>query len=452
MTDDFSDPFKDSNEDLEREQRRRDRAERRRARLAKRVQRSGRVPEPEVQVPPPAAEPAPAAPSPSASPQPPPQVPAEPAEPAAERADPSAWAARRPPVRTTPPGRTTYRRRRIAVMVVLLVLVVVGVFAALLYQPFHGQGSGRVTVRIPKGASASQIANLLDKKGVVSNATFFRLRLSLSGKSSEIEAGTYTLANDMSYGDAIDKLSIPPAQRTITVTIPEGYDRTQTAKLVRQDGLPGDYLAQTEHSKYLDPTGYGAKNPQNLEGFLFPATYEMKANATVDDLIQQQIAAFQQDFGGLSLKYAKSKHLTPYDILIIASMIEREAQNDSDRAKVAAVIYNRLHAGMYLGIDATIRFAENNYDNALTQSDLALDSPYNTRTNLGLPPGPISNPGLASLKAAAKPADVPYLYYVTKPGTCGKLTFATTDAEFQKAADAYNHARDAAGGNSPTTC
>ncbi len=116
------------------------------------------------------------------------------------------------------------------------------------------------------------------------------------------------------------------------------------------------------------------------------------------------------------------------------------------------MIYNRLHQGMPLGIDATIRFATGNYTKPLTESELATPSPYNTRTNAGLPPGPIDSPGLASIEAAAHPAKVDYLYYVVEPGTCGKLAFSKTDAEFEDDVARYNSAREAAGGKSPTSC
>jgi uncharacterized YceG family protein len=139
-------------------------------------------------------------------------------------------------------------------------------------------------------------------------------------------------------------------------------------------------------------------------------------------------------------------------VLTIASMIEDEAANEGDRRKVAAVVYNRLHEGMPLGIDATIRFATGNYTEPLTESELAVDSPYNTRTNAGLPPGPINSPGLAAIEAAAHPAKVGYLFYVVKPGTCNELAFSKTEAEFERDVTRYDEAREAAGGNSPTTC
>jgi uncharacterized YceG family protein len=123
-----------------------------------------------------------------------------------------------------------------------------------------------------------------------------------------------------------------------------------------------------------------------------------------------------------------------------------------ERPVVAAVIYNRLHARQPLGIDATIRYATGNWSSPLTKSELAIDSPYNTRRNPGLPPGPIGNPGLASIEAAARPARVGYLYYVVKPGTCGEHAFSTTFAQFQQDQRRYDQARQAAGGRSPTRC
>ena len=152
------------------------------------------------------------------------------------------------------------------------------------------------------------------------------------------------------------------------------------------------------------------------------------------------------------MSYAKSKNLTVFDVVTIASMVQAESGVSQQDKLVAAVIYNRLHEGMPLGIDATIRFATGNYESPLTESELATDSPYNTRTNAGLPPGPINSPGLAAIEAAAHPAKADYLFYVTKPGGCNELAFSKTEAEFEAAAAHYNQAREEAGGNSPTSC
>jgi uncharacterized YceG family protein len=152
------------------------------------------------------------------------------------------------------------------------------------------------------------------------------------------------------------------------------------------------------------------------------------------------------------MSYARSKNLTTYDVVTIASLVEEEAQLAGERPLIAAVIYNRLREGMPLGIDATIRFATGNYTEPLTESELAVSSPYNTRLNAGLPPGPIGSPGLASIEAAARPAKVDYLFYVVEPGSCGKHAFSSSEAEFQRDVESYNSAREAAGGNSPDSC
>jgi cell division protein YceG involved in septum cleavage len=228
----------------------------------------------------------------------------------------------------------------------------------------------------------------------------------------------------------------PVVLKTITVTIPEGYSRAQTAQVAKEAGLKGSYM----------------KASQGHEGFLFPDTFELEKGAPASDLVELQLQDFKQRIAGVDLGYARSKNLTTRDVVTIASMIEREAQLEKERPLIAAVIYNRLHEGMPLGIDATIRFATGNYDQPLTESELAVDSPYNTRTNAGLPPGPIGSPGLASIEAAAHPAKVDYLFYVVKPGACGEHSFSSSEAQFEADVARYDEAREAAGGESPDTC
>jgi UPF0755 protein len=333
-----------------------------------------------------------------------------------------------------------------------IVAVLVLWFLFALFQPFHGDGSGKVQVRIPKGASVSEVGDLLGKKGVIDSSTLFQVRVTLEGKRSELYPGHFTLAHGMSYGAAIDALSKPPVKRVTSVTIPEGYSRSQAAQLVEEDGLEGDYTGETVRSKYLNPAKYGGKRAKDLEGFLFPDTFEMKPGAPAADLVQLQLQDFQRRIKGVDMGYAKSKNLTVFDVLVIASMIEREAGVASQRKLVASVVYNRLREGIPLGIDATIRFATGNYEEPLTESELAVDSPYNTRTHAGLPPGPINSPGIDAINAAAHPAKTGYLFYVNKPNTCNELAFAKTNAEFESDVAKYNAAREANGGNEPTTC
>ena len=322
----------------------------------------------------------------------------------------------------------------------------------MLFQPFHGSPGDPVQVTIPRGSSVSEVGDLLSDEGVIDDSTVFQIRVSLAGKRSSLYAGSFALAEGMSYGEAIDVLSVPPQRKTRTVTIPEGYSRAQAAQVAEEAGVPGSYTRASVRSPFLDPADYGGKGAESLEGFLFPNTFELKPKAPAADLVELQLKDFMRQIKKVDMSYAKSKNLTVYDVLIIASMIEDEAGVASQRKLVASVIYNRLREGIPLGIDATTRFATGNYTEPLTESELAVDSPYNTRTNQGLPPGPINSPGLEAIRAAAHPEETGFIYYVTAPHTCGELAFSKTDAEFQRDVERYNQAREEAGGKSPDSC
>src|SRR5205823_5738274 len=173
------------------------------------------------------------------------------------------------------------------------------------------------------------------------------------------------------------------------------------------------YLRATRHPRRIP--GFGPKL-YSLEGFLFPATYDFTAQTTSQGLMKSQLEAFARNWSQVNLAYARRKNLTPYDVLVIASMVEKETLAPDERRLVAAVIYNRLHAHMPLGIDATLRYGLHiPPTQSIRQSQLDSDNPYNTRKLLGLPPTPIGNPGLASMQAAAHPAHVNYVYFVRKP-------------------------------------
>ena len=339
--------------------------------------------------------------------------------------------------------------RRLAVLAVALAAVA---FLVALFQPFAGEGGDPVRVTIQRDSGVGTIADTLHQAGVIGNATLFELRARLSGNSSSLKPGVYYLRKDSPYGDVLDKLEQGPGNQLIQVTIPEGLSRREVAPIVGRAGVRGNYVAATRDSSVGLPPEFRGERISDREGFMFPATYELRRGARALTLAQKQAAAFAQNFASLDLSYARRKNLTPYDVLKIASMIEREAQLDRERPLVAAVIYNRLKQGQPLGIDATIRYATGNWTEPLKQSELSSDSAYNTRTHAGLPPTPIGNPGLASLRAAARPANVDYLYYVVKPGTCGQHAFSSTFEQFQKDQAKYNAARNAAGGKSPTTC
>jgi uncharacterized YceG family protein len=445
---------------LERERRRAERERRRaaQAELGKKVGKRAAKPKPK-----PARAEATPKPAPKPAPRPAPKPRPKPMTTPA-RAEPEAAApAAKPPAAGPPPKRPTrsggrgrapfaFRRRRFLALGAALVGLLLVWFLVALFQPFagKGEGTGAVSVSIPQGADAGKIADILDQNGVISSGQLFQIRLKLSGKSNDIQAGDYTLAHGMSYGTAIDRLT-GQAGGQKTLLIPEGYSRPQIAEKLTSAGIGGDYLAASVSSPGFNPATYGAKSAASLEGFLFPATYDLPQGATATDVVAQQLAAFKRNIKGVDMTYARKKNLSVYDVLTIASMVEREVSSPKERPLVAAVIYNRLSRGQPLGIDATTRFETGNFDQPLTNAQLQADTPYNTRTNAGLPPGPIGNPGIDSIKAAAHPAKVPYLFYVVNPGTC-EHTFVNTEAEFQAAVAKYNAARDAAGGNSPTNC
>jgi UPF0755 protein len=343
------------------------------------------------------------------------------------------------------------RRRALAAVAVGLAALLVLWFVLSLVQPFKGEGSGEVRVVVPKGAGVGDIGDLLERRDVVSSSFFFSLRARLSGKGDDLKPGTFTLKEGMSYGAALDVLAKGPPSNIVTLTIPEGRSRREVARLVG-DQLDGSYLSASKRSRELNPRRYGARRATSLEGFLFPATYTLRRGRSVSVLVDQQLAAFKRSIAGVNMRYARSKNLTTYDVLTIASMVEREASLASERRVIASVVYNRLREGIPLGIDATIRFATNNWTRPLTESQLRTGSPYNTRTRAGLPPGPIGSPGLASIKAAARPARTRYLYYVIKPCGEGAHAFSRTFEQFKRDSDRYERERQKRGGRSPVNC
>jgi UPF0755 protein len=245
--------------------------------------------------------------------------------------------------------------------------------------------------------------------------------------------------------------ALPRPPKPLRIVFPEGFTRKQMAERItavkgiarekrgaRTRISAGAYLRLTGRAPL--PRGFRTERKRgSLEGFLFPATYEFLPKTTTRELLALQLGAFGRSWKEVDLAYAKSKNLTPYDVLIIASMVEKESVAREERRLIAAVIYNRLKARMELGIDATIRYGlDVPGTEPLRLSQLERDHPYNTRTRLGLPPTPIANPGLASIKAAARPANVDYLYFVRKPDKVHHF-FTASEAEFYRKACEYGY-------------
>jgi UPF0755 protein len=252
----------------------------------------------------------------------------------------------------------------------------------------------------------------------------------------------FGLAGCMGEEPPAASVQTTPTLEILRIIFPEGFTRREMADRVA--AVREIAIDKREVTPRLTKTGYleasGAAVPpaefrrdwklSSIEGFLFPATYEFTKLTSSARLVRDQLRAFRRSWRKVDLRYARSKNLTPYDVLIIASMVEKETVVPSERKLVAAVIYNRLRNRMPLGIDATIRYGRNvPGTEPLKQSDIRSNSPYNTRNRLGLPPTPISNPGLASMRAAANPAGVDYLYFV-RIRESNRHFFTASEAEF----------------------
>ena len=338
-------------------------------------------------------------------------------------------------------GRHRRRRRRwgaIALVLVVLLVGAGGVVGAVGYYRWCQGADGahrNVTVTVPKGATGDDVVSLLESNGVIRcGGIVGRSLMQKSGKADEIRAGTYQLPTNTTLDAALAVLTKPPEQthvKTVSVTIPEGYRLTQIADVVEKDvGVPGKkFLALADSGRYSLPP-YLPDDATTTEGFLFPNTYEfVKDETTPGDVVHKLLGDFGTEVRGLPWGNAKPLGMTPYQIVIVASLIEREARIPSERPKIAAVIYNRLKSNEILGIDAALEYIDPDPSNGLTESDLHIDSPYNTRTHKGLPPTPIASPGLDSIRAALEPADVPYHYYVLC-GANGSHVFSTTYQQF----------------------
>jgi UPF0755 protein len=237
-------------------------------------------------------------------------------------------------------------------------------------------------------------------------------------------------------------LETTPPLQTLRIIFPEGFTRGEMADrvaAVREIAIDKrGVIPRLTRTGYLEASGAATPPVEfrkdwklsSIEGFLFPATYEFTKLTSSGRLVADQLRAFRRSWRRVNLRYARSKNLTPYDVLIIASMIEKETVVPSERRLVAAVVYNRLRNRMPLGIDATIRYGRNvPGTEPLRQSDIRSDNPYNTRNRLGLPPTPIANPGFASMRAAATPARVDYLYFV-RIRDSNRHFFTASEAEF----------------------
>ncbi len=301
-------------------------------------------------------------------------------------------------------------------------------------EDFAGPGSGQVLVEVEEGDSASDIGSVLVDKGVVASLEAFTDAARNDPDSTGIQVGFYEMQREMPAADALDVLVDPDNLIQSAVTVPEGLRVEQVVEILAEE----TEFSAKQFRRALDrPDRLGLPSyaDGNAEGYLFPATYAFGPKERPAGMLAAMVDRWRQaaDEAGLE-KAAKRLGYTPGEVMTVASLVESEANRRQDRGKVARVIYNRLETDATNGllqIDATVNYAlGRDLGLALTEEDLRVDSPYNTRINPGLPPGPIESPGDAAIAAAADPPEGPWVYYVTVNLDTGETKFTEDYDEF----------------------
>ncbi|MGW0810119.1 endolytic transglycosylase MltG [Nonomuraea sp. NPDC002799] len=303
---------------------------------------------------------------------------------------------------------------------------------ALVPDDYSGQGSGEVVVEIKDGQSASDVALELERQGVVASAKAFTNAIANANMSDKLQPGEYQLRKNMSAAAAVAQL-VPNNRLLETVTIKEGLRLSDTlTTLAKETKKPiKEFTAAAKDVGELDLPPY-AKG--KLEGYAFPATYEFQPKTTPSQMLAAMVKRFNQTAERTDLEAgAKELGRTPHDIIVIASIIQAEAGRHEDMPKISRVIYNRLthEPEMKLAMDSTVMYALNKYGTAATFAETHIKHPYNTYERIGLPPGPIANPGDHAIEAALNPAKGSWLFFVATDPKSPVTKFATTDAERQ---------------------
>jgi UPF0755 protein len=313
-----------------------------------------------------------------------------------------------------------------------VLLVVIGVAVAggawfyfNIDRPYKGYASAEQLVEIPQGSGSATIARRLAEAGVIQDVWRFRVTLWVTGAGRRLQAGEYRFDQPMSPREVVDKIARGDVFVT-PITFREGLTIRQMAALYESKGLgtARDFVAAASRRDLVEEIDPAAKD---LEGYLFPDTYTLPRKATAEQLVTRMVAGFRRALTAEITDAAAARGLSVRQLVTLASIVEKETGKPEERTLVAAVYANRLKVGMGLQCDPTVIYAlerAGRYDGNLTREDLQFDSPYNTYRYAGLPPGPIASPGRASLAAAATPAAVPYLYFVSKND--GSHAFAET--------------------------
>ena len=324
-------------------------------------------------------------------------------------------------------GNVFYSRMLAAIVALTGAVLVLGcIYFSFTLSPVDATDDSSTNVTIPSGSSFSQVTGILRELRLIRSGTAFSIRARFTGQDRLIRAGTYALQPSMSVSDILSVLT-GGAPGEVSITIPEGFTVADIDRLLASKGLTdtGAILACSKTCQFDDmPFLATATNGPNgrLEGYLFPDTYFVGAPLEPREFLGRMLVTFQK-----KVLNTVTFNTELHDQIVMASLSEKEAANDTERPVISGILWKRYFEGMTLGVDASVRYVLDKPTATLTKTDLEVDSPYNLRTHQGLPPGPIANPGLASIKAALHPETTPYFYYLH--GTDGMIHYAETNDE-----------------------
>lgn len=336
------------------------------------------------------------------------------------------------------------KKRSLIILFGLIVLLVIGGIVAYSISglPVDKGDGKKILVRIDQGSGTGQIAALLKKEDLIRSEGFFKLRSKVGGYDGKYKAGTYAFSRSMSAKEMMVAIRDgDTAGRTFQVI--EGMTIDKVADQLEGDGIVSkkDFYYEVENGKFnYRFMKYLPKGPTRLEGFLYPNTYEVPVDATAHEVVDIMLKGFDHAVGDKYYKEAEKQGKTLYDVIVVASIVEREASKKDEKPKVSSVIYNRLKIDMPLQMDSIISYIHKEDKIRATYSDIAVDSPYNPYTNKGLPPGPICSPGVDAIEAALHPAETKYLYFVARPKLDGTNVYSETYEEFLKDKEAFDKA------------
>ncbi|PRX21684.1 UPF0755 protein [Orenia metallireducens] len=310
------------------------------------------------------------------------------------------------------------KKRRKYLVIASLIFMINLILFSYVQQLLESVSSRPITeeiIEIESGSSLGQVTDDLYKNGLIKNPLAFKIYIRIRGLATKIQAGYYQLSSSMSAIEIADTL-VKGRVATYKLTLPEGITIEEIGDILAKRGLNKEKFLSLAKNKEVDLFSTPVTVKYNLEGFLFPETYQIPYGADEKEIIDIMVNEFKRRIKPLEEEIKKSEY-DLYQIITIASLIQAEAQIKDEAPVIASVIYNRLNRGMKLQLDATVQYSLSERKSRLLYSDLKVDSEYNTYQNIGLPPGPINNPGIEMIKAALKPEDTDYLYYVvTKKG------------------------------------